>query len=63
MEQPIQQFDLSPRATNALRKAGLETVRDVADTGFEKLQLISGIGERIARQVKEVVFEKRALKD
>lgn len=54
----INEFALTSRTRNQLRKNGIHTVRDVTEIGFEKLMLIRHIGEGTTNEIKNAIFLK-----
>lgn len=58
LDLPIEEFDLSVRAFNCLKKSGLNTVRDIKEFGVERLSIIRHVGDRTAEEIKRVIFDK-----
>lgn len=58
---PIEALPLSPRARNALDRAGLLTATDLLGLADNRLSAIRGIGTRVAKEILELRNEWQAL--
>lgn len=54
---PMDMFDLSVRASNALAKAGIKTISDFIFFGSEKLLGISNVGEKTIYEIENAIKE------
>ena len=54
---PMDMFDLSVRASNALAKAGIKTISDFIFFGSEKLSRISNTGEKTIYEIENAIKE------
>lgn len=53
----VQEFELSPRILNRLKEHEMNTVRDIADIGIDRLKIFRGIGERSAEEIQREIFQ------
>jgi hypothetical protein len=56
LDTPITEFALRPRTKNQLTLHGIHTVRDITETGFERLALLRMISHGTVAEIKRVVF-------
>lgn len=59
---PIEELNLSVRAFNGLKDAGLKTIKDVVDFGFNVLRGKKNIGEKTITDIKNAILEVKKTK-
>ena len=58
MEMHIDDFSLSTRTKNQLKKREILKVHDIIEIGFDKLMMLRGIGAGTVKEIRQVVFEQ-----
>lgn len=56
MEMPIEELDLSVRSFNCLKRAGINTVGELADKTDEDMMKVRNLGKKSLEEVKEKLF-------
>lgn len=57
LDSQVEDLNLHRRILNRLKEYEFNTVRDIVDTGIDKLMLFRGIGERTAQEIKREIFQ------
>ena len=50
---PIEELDLSPRAYNCLKRAGIDSVEELSEMDEDSIMNIRGVGESVMREIKK----------
>ena len=58
IDEGIEVLDLSVRCYNVLRRANIQTVRDLVDTEPEKIFNLPNLGRKSLEELLDVLFEK-----
>ena len=56
-KQGIDKLDLSVRAYNCLRRAGVDTIEDVCNRGYERIRCIRGMGKKTLDELADKMQE------
>jgi DNA-directed RNA polymerase alpha subunit len=57
LDMGVEELNLHQRILNRLKENELNKVRDIVDTGIDRLKTFRGIGERTAQEIKKEIFQ------